>query len=99
MQQSSILHLGFFGVEEDCCILSILPVVPPCTVFGMMSSLHPTSLTLGAHAQQGLQYFVPWSVCVSVCLSVISNLASRTITHPTRDTNGFSGKGYKCFVK
>ena len=28
-------------------------------------------------------------VCVSVCLSVTSNLASRAIMRPTRGTNGF----------
>ena len=27
-----------------------------------------------------------WSVCVSVCLSIISNLASHTIMRPTRNT-------------
>ena len=29
-------------------------------------------------------------LCVSVCLSVSSNLASCVITRPTRNTNGFS---------
>ena len=29
-------------------------------------------------------------LCVCVCLSVSSNLASRSITRPTRDTNGIS---------
>ena len=46
-------------------------------------------------------------VCVSVCLSVSSNLTSRTITRPTGNTNGFSVTWaakrrrflYKCFVK
>ena len=50
MQQSSAtqsLHLWFLGVAEDCCMLSILlavPLVP--TVFGTVSSLHPTSFLM-----------------------------------------------------
>ena len=49
MQQSSAtqsLHLWFLGVVEDRCILSILLADSQCllvsTVFGMVSSLHPT---------------------------------------------------------
>ena len=42
-------------------------------------------LTLGMHVQRGLQYLI--CVCVCVCLSVSSNLTSRAITRPTRNTN------------
>ena len=51
MQQSSAtqsLHLWFLGVAEDCCMLSLLLAVPSCrpTVFGTVSSLHPTSFLM-----------------------------------------------------
>ena len=61
------------------------------------------------HMQRGLQYLV--CVCMSVlsvCQLVSSNLVSRAIMRPTRDTNGFSVTWtvnlkrrflYKCFVK
>ena len=35
-----------------------------------------------------MQRWTRWRVCVCVCLPVISNLTSRAITHPTRNTNG-----------
>ena len=41
-------------------------------VFGMVS-LHLTSLALGTHVQQGLQYILGLSVC-------LSNIPSRAIT-------------------
>ena len=47
------------------------------------------SLTLGAHAQRGLQYLVCVSVCLSVCLSV-SILALQTTTQLMSDTNSCS---------
>jgi len=46
------------------------------------------SLTLGAHAQQGLQYLV--CVCVSVCcvcVSVTQHLTFHAIIRATNDTN------------
>ena len=44
-------------------------------------------LTLGAHAQRGLQYLVCHSVCLSVCLSVRhAILAVRATKSITKDT-------------
>ena len=43
-------------------------------------------LTLGAHAQRGLQYLVCHSVCLSVCLSGHAILAVRAIKIIMKDT-------------
>ena len=52
----------------------------------MMSPKKPL-LTLGAHAQRGLQYLVCHSVCLSVCLSVRhAILAVRATKNITKDT-------------
>ena len=56
-------------------------------------------LTLGAHAQRGLQYLVCVSVCVSVCLcvclcvcvSVTQHLTFYVFIRATNDTNLLSG--------
>ena len=40
-------------------------------------------LTLGAHAQRGLQYLV----CVSVCVSVTQHLTFHVFIRATNDTN------------
>ena len=48
-------------------------------------------LTLGAHAQRGLRYFVCVSVCVCVCVSVTQHLTFHMIIHATNDTNLLSG--------
>ena len=51
-----------------------------CTTFSAL-------LTLGAHAQRGLQYLVCHSVCLSVCLSVRhAILAVRATKSITKDT-------------
>ena len=45
MQQSSAtpsLHLWFFGVAEDCCMLSILLAVPSC-IYSFWHGVIPTS--------------------------------------------------------
>ena len=42
-------------------------------------------LTLGAHAQRGLQYLVCHSVCLSVCLSAHTILAVRATKSITKD--------------
>ena len=45
MQQSSAtpsLHLDFWGVAEDCCMLSILLAVPSCT-YSFWHGVIPTS--------------------------------------------------------
>ena len=50
-------------------------------------------LTLGAHAQRGLQCLIcvcVRSICLSVCLSVSSTVESQAFMRPTRSTNGFS---------
>ena len=44
-------------------------------------------LTLGTHAQRGLQYLV----CVSVCVSVTQHLTFHVITRATKNTNLLSG--------
>ena len=50
-----------------------------------------TLLTLGAHAQQGLQYLVCVSVClcvsVCVCVSVTQHLTFHAYIHATNKTN------------
>ena len=51
------------------------------------SCLLASLLTLGAHAQRGLQYLVCVSVCVCVRRTI---LAPRAITRQTRDTSDFS---------
>ena len=43
-------------------------------------------LTLGAHAQRGLQYLVCHSVCLSVCLSADAILAVCATKGITKDT-------------
>ena len=54
-----------------------------------------TSLTLGAHAQRGLQYLVCVSVCVSVCVcvcvSVTQHLTFHVFIRTTNDTNLLGG--------
>ena len=54
----------------------------------------PIFLTLGAHAQRGLQYLVCVSVClcVCVCVSVTQHLTFHVIICATNDTNLFSGE-------
>ena len=47
----------------------------------------PISLTLGAHAQRGLQS----SVCVCVCVSVTLNLTCRMFVRLTNDTTYLTG--------
>ena len=44
-------------------------------------------LTLGMHAQRGLQYLVCVCVCVSVCVSVAQHLTFHVIIRPTNNTN------------
>ena len=44
-----------------------------------------TLLTLGAHAQRGLQYLVCVSVCV--CVSVTQHLTFHVFIRATNDTN------------
>ena len=46
-------------------------------------------LTLGAHAQRGLQYLV--CVCVCVCVSVTQHLTFHVIIRTTNGTNLLSG--------
>ena len=46
------------------------------------------SLTLGTHAQRGLQYLV----CVSVCVSVTQRLTFHVIIRATNDTNLLSSR-------
>ena len=48
--------------------------------------LHLLLLTLSAHTQQGLQY----SLCLSVCLSVTTILALQATRREKSDTNGHS---------
>ena len=47
----------------------------------------PVYLTLGEHAQQGLQYLV----CVSVCLSVSQHFTFNAFIRATSDTNLLGG--------
>ena len=53
------------------------------------------SLTLGAHAQRGLQYLVCVSVCVCVCLRLLSDYTQAT-GRLMRDTNNFSATRNDC---
>ena len=56
--ETSTLRVTKFESPKSCAVCSHMP-----------QSIH-MSLTLGAHAQRGLQYLVCHSVCLSVCLSV-----------------------------
>ena len=73
-----------------------------CDSFGQQNLL-----TLGAHAQRGLQYLVCVSVCVCVCVSVTQHLTFHAIIRATNDTNLLSGGWrskilsdflWKCFI-
>ena len=48
------------------------------------------SLTLGAHAQRGLEQLSCVCVCLSVCVSVTLNLANRAIRRPSNGFNSLS---------
>ena len=48
-------------------------------------------LTLGAHAQRGLQYLVCVCVCVCVCVSVTQHLTFHVFIRATNDTNLLGG--------
>ena len=63
---------------------SLLPTIqwyPRANNVQRMANL--TELTLGAHAQRGLQYLVR----VSLCVSVTQHLTFHMIVHATNDTN------------
>jgi len=49
------------------------------------------TLTLGAHAQGGLQYLVCVSLCLCVCVSVTQHLTLHVIIHATNNSNLPSG--------
>ena len=64
-------------VCPNVCVVTLLVYYNFCYSF----------LTLGAHAQRGLQYLVCHSVCLSVCLSVrYAILAVRATKSITKDT-------------
>ena len=56
-------------------------------VVAIMNPLNTELLTLGAHAQRGLQYLVS----VSVCVSVTQHLTFHVFIRATNDTNLLSG--------
>ena len=57
-----------------------------CTCVTVKCGCAVVLLTLGAHAQRGLQYLVCHSVCHSVCLSGHAILAVRVIKSIMKDT-------------
>ena len=61
-----------------------------CAKGSVLQCIH--LLTLGAHAQRGLQYLVV-CVCVSVCLSIKSHLTSGASVHPENTVAYSAGNG------
>ena len=79
-------------MNEYTCICHVIYVCSDA-VFSVYHTVDPCLLTLGAHAQRGLQYLVCVSVCVSVCVcvSVTQHLTFYVIIRATNDTNLLSG--------
>ena len=84
-------QISVYCVSRDGCVMSCDGCVMSCdvschmlswTTFGLADK---NLLTLGAHAQRGLQ----WLVCVSVCLSM-TILALQAMRRLMSDTNSFS---------
>ena len=81
------MYVHVYGSETRCTFvfLMITTVVDvPCSSL-LLTMVAPhfdcnwASLTLGAHAQRGLQYLVCVSVCVSVCYHVFCHRAQQCV--------------------
>ena len=74
--------------SEDYCIIIIIYFV--CTV-DVLVGLYVTLLTLGAHAQRGLQTYSSCLVCVCVCVCLSAPFRPlRVKVSPENDTNASS---------
>ena len=81
MQQSSAtpsLHLWFWGVAEDCCMLSLLLAVPSC-IYSFWHGVIPTSYFIFTLVvlYMSLPQYIPNCLLVSTVFGTVSSL------HPT----------------